>query len=167
MRRHLSVFLTFLCSSFMALNPTPALAKCGGNGGQVAGAVVGGVVGGFLGHGIAGGRDKTIGTLLGGTLGAFVGSRIGKSLDTCEQEKVAQATQLALNDSESDQTSTQTWTSESRENVNGTVEASPSQTLADGRVCREVTQVNYVDGQEVKDTPRFCRTPPRSTWAPA
>ena len=160
-------FLAFICTSLACLNPSPALARCGGSGGQTAGAVIGGIFGGVIGHSIAGKGDKTLGTLLGGGLGVFIGSKIGKALDTCEQEKMAHATEAALNTKGSGQATTQEWSSDSRENVTGSVSASPAQTLADGRVCRNVTQVNYVDGQEMKDNPRFCRTPPNTSWAPA
>lgn len=167
MQKNLIAIVMVLSSLGLVLMPVEAQAKCGGNGGQVAGAVVGGVLGGLLGRSVAGGRDKTLGTVLGGALGVVVGSRIGKSLDRCEQEKMATATEAALNAKGSDQASTQKWTSETRPGVGGTVVASTPQAQPDGRVCRNVSQVNYVDGQEMKDNPRFCRTPPSSAWAPA
>lgn len=167
MRNRFLAAMASLCVLMLALNPAPALAKCGGSGGQTAGAVIGGIFGAVIGHSVAGKGDKTLGAVLGGGLGVFIGSKIGKALDTCEQEKMARATETALNSKASGQANTQTWSSESREDVNGSVSASPAQTLADGRVCRNVTQVNYVDGQEMKDNPRFCRTPPSTSWAPA
>jgi surface antigen len=166
MRKHVLAVLLVALISLVVLNPAPASARCGGNGGQVAGAVIGGLFGGVVGRNIAGKRNKTLGALLGGGFGALIGSSIGKSLDACEKEKMASATESALNSDEAGPETTQTWTSTTRENVKGTVAASPPQAQPDGRICRNVIQVNYVDGREMKDSPRFCRTPPSAAWTP-
>ncbi|CAN5338700.1 RT0821/Lpp0805 family surface protein [soil metagenome] len=167
MKRAFLILSALVMFAALGLAPTEASAKCGNSNGQVAGAVVGGLAGAFLGRSIDGGKHKIAGTLIGGAVGTFVGGQIGKSLDRCEQEKMAQATKSALDARGSGATSAQTWASETRENVNGSVSASPPQSLADGRICRNVTRVNYIDGQEMQDNPRFCKTPPDTSWAPA
>jgi uncharacterized protein YcfJ len=155
-----------LFSSGILVTPASAQQDCKkGNTGQTVGTVVGGVLGGLLGRKIDGGRDRTIGTLIGGAAGALVGSEIGKALDKCEQQKVAETTTAALN-GPANKESTQSWTSDTRENVSGTMTASPVKTMPDGRVCRMVTRVNYVDGEELHDSPMFCKTPPSTAWTP-
>ena len=166
MRRSWAIFAVFALL-VAVLSPQAGYAKgrCD-RGSQTAGAVIGGVLGGLLGRAIDGGNDKALGTILGGVAGAIVGSELGKALDKCEQQQVADTTVASLNGAE-DAESTEAWESESREGVSGTVTAAPVQTMDDGRVCRSVTRVNYIDGEEMHDNPTFCRTPPSTAWQPA
>ncbi|MBF9150463.1 glycine zipper 2TM domain-containing protein [Novosphingobium jiangmenense] len=137
--------------------------RCDAKTGKVVGAVVGGILGGLLGRSIDSKGDRTPGTLIGGLAGAFIGSKIGASLDKCEQQKVADATKSALEGSPTKQTSG-TWVSETREGVSGTVTAEPAKMTSDGKQCRAVTRVNYVNGEEIHDTPTYCRVPPSTAW---
>ncbi|TZG29599.1 glycine zipper 2TM domain-containing protein [Sphingomonas montanisoli] len=156
-----SLIVVLAALSFVAAAPVQA-AKCGGG---TAGALVGGVLGGLLGAKIDGGRKNTFGTLVGGAIGALAGGAIGKALDRCEQEKLGKATETALNSSSTDGGSSQSWESDSRPGVRGTVSVGAPVTTADGRVCRAARRVNYIDGQEMADAPTYCRTPPNSGWA--
>ncbi|OQW47046.1 MAG: hypothetical protein A4S16_09490 [Proteobacteria bacterium SG_bin6] len=97
-------------------------------------------------------------------LGALAGSAIAKSLDKCEREKFATATKTALDSPASGPTAQQEWTSETRKGVSGTVIANPIVKQADGRVCRSVRRVNYIDGKEMSDAPTFCQMPPDKAW---
>lgn len=132
-------------------------------GGQVAGAIVGGLLGGFLGNRVDGGRKRGVGTVVGALGGALIGSAIGKKLDSCEKEKVDKATLDAVNDP--DPGAEHTWVSDTRKDVTGGVVAAPPQRTKDGRECRTVTQVAYVSGEEVRETPTLCRVPPQRNWA--
>lgn len=162
----LIVTIIFLTSTLGAA-PAAAQDDCKkGNTGQIVGTVLGGVLGGLLGSKVAKGKDSTLGILIGGAAGALVGNAIGKALDKCEQKKVAETTVATL-DGPADKEVTQTWTSDTRKNVNGTMTASPVQSMPDGRVCRMVTRVNYVDGEELHDKPTFCKKPPSTAWTPA
>ena len=151
----------------------PAAAACGNNNNQIVGAVVGGVLGGLLGAKIDGGRKNTFGTLVGAGLGALAGSAIAKALDKCEQEKMSKATESALNAppppqgggyGNGTQAPAQTWKSDTRPGVGGSVSVGAPMQTSDGRVCRSARRVNYVDGQEMSDAPTYCRTPPSSAW---
>lgn len=153
-----------LVGAFGISQPVNAQAKrCDAKTGKVVGAVVGGILGGLLGRSIDSKGDRTPGTLIGGLAGAFIGSKIGASLDKCEQQKVADATKSAL-DGPATKQSSGTWVSETREGVSGSVTAAPAKTTSDGRQCRAVTRVNYVNGEEIHDTPTYCRTPPGTAW---
>jgi len=171
-KRILLLLATLTCLAVEA----PAAAACGNNNNQIVGAVVGGVLGGLLGAKIDGGRKNTFGTLVGAGLGALAGSAIAKALDKCEQEKMGKATETALNapppsgngsyggGGQQQQPSTQTWKSDTRPGVGGSVTVGAPVQTGDGRVCRSARRVNYVDGQEMSDAPTYCRTPPSSAW---
>lgn len=168
MLRRVLLVMGILTLSIAALPPrAQAQTESCGKGSQVAGAIVGGIVGALFGRAIDGGRNRSAGTLIGGALGVFIGSKIAKSLDKCEQQKMAKATQDALDSKASGEASEQAWASDSRAGVAGKVTASAPTTLPDGRICRTATQVNYVDGQELQDNPQFCRTPSSPAWTPA
>jgi len=139
-------------------SPAVAGEGCGGSGTK--GALVGGAVGGLLGHSL-GGKNKLAGTVLGALGGAIVGSVIAKKLDECEKQKMAKANVDAANAPVGE---SQNWTSDTRSDVHGTVSAAAPEKLADGRQCRTVTNVAYISGQEVRETPRLCRTPPATEW---
>jgi len=162
MTKRVLIVVLVAAMSLIAVRPSSALAGCRRGDGQLAGAVMGGLVGGLVGKSLAGRRHRTLGVLTGGGLGVLIGGAIGRSLDACEKQKMAAATETALNAKESGPETVQTWTSDSRERVKGQVAAAPPETQSDGRICRNVTQVNYVDGRELTDRPRFCRTPPNS-----
>jgi surface antigen len=130
--------------------------KCGSG---LGGAAIGGAMGGLLGNKLS--KDKTVGTVVGALGGAIVGSIIAKQLDQCEKEKMAEATVSAVN---APTGKAQAWKSDSRDDVHGTVTAAAPEKLADGRQCRTVTNVAYISGKEVRETPRLCRTPPASDW---
>lgn len=131
--------------------------KCGSG---VGGAAIGGALGGLVGNKL-GGKDKTVGTVMGALGGAIIGSVIAKQLDPCEKEQMAEATVGAVN---APVGKAQAWKSDSRADVHGTVTAAAPVKLADGRQCRTVTNVAYISGKEVRETPRLCRTPPASDW---
>jgi len=151
-----------LCLSLTGVIPVVhAQTKCG-SGSKIAGAAIGGVLGGLLGNKIDGGRKRTTGTLIGALGGAVIGSMIAAKLDDCEKEKMAEATIEAVNASPSEET--YNWSSDSRDDVRGTVVAAAPVELDDGRQCRTVTRVAYISGEEVRETPRLCRTPPGKDW---
>lgn len=159
--KKLVILLAFALLSLVSpFSTSMAAAKCG-SGNQVAGAVVGGLLGGLLGRKIDGGNNRTAGTVIGAVAGALAGSMIAKQLDDCEKDKMAEATVTAVNAPAN--APPQTWSSDSRD-ANGTVTASAPVTLNDGRQCRTVTRVAYISGEEVRETPRMCRTPPSSDW---
>lgn len=159
MRKLICILLALIAFA----TPATAHAACG-KGGRVLGMILGGVAGGLLGSKIDGGRRNTAGLLIGGAVGALAGGAIGKALDKCEKEKLGKATEASLNSPASGAESTANWKSDSRPEVTGTVSASEPVQQPDGRICRSVTRVNYVQGQEMQDAPTFCKTPPSSAW---
>lgn len=166
MKRFISIVAVMLLFTFNSTAVQAQKSECNkGNTGKVVGAVVGSVLGGILGRKIDGGNNKATGTIIGGLIGGLAGSAIGKSLDKCEKEKLDKATYAALNDENSGNNTPQTWVSDSRPDVHGTVTASKSKKLADGRECRVATRIAYVDGEEVTETPNMCRVPPKTEWA--
>ena len=161
------LLIIFAAASVMAV---PAMAQntgCKrGNTGQIIGGVGGAIAGGLLGRAIDGGNHRAVGTILGAVVGGLAGSAIGKQLDKCERERIDTATMAAVNDRRSGTSSAQAWQSDSRD-VHGTVTASAPTNLSDGRQCRTVTRVAYINGQEVREQPRLCRRPPESEWVAA
>lgn len=135
--------------------------KCS-SGSQIAGGAIGGAIGGALGNQVSGRKNRALGTIIGLLGGMVVGSMIARQLDACEKEKMDEATIKAVNAPTTD--APQSWTSDSRENVRGTVTAAAPVTLGDGRQCRTVTRVGYISGREVRETPRLCRSPPGNEW---
>ena len=134
-----------------------------GDTGKIAGTVIGAGLGAILGRKIDGGRNRGLGTVLGGAAGALVGNRIGASLDRCEQEKVNDATLAAVNDPQPGKE--QTWRSDTRPGVGGKISAGAPEKLADGRECRPVRRVSYVNGEEIRENPTLCRVPPQTNWS--
>lgn len=151
----------------LAAAPTPAYAQedyCKkGNTGKTIGRIAGGIGGALLGRTIDSEGDRTLGTIIGGAAGVFIGGAIGGAFDKCEQQKIAETTQQTL-DSPPDQEVTKTWTSETRKDAGGTVVAQPMEVDDSGRQCRTVTRVNYIDGEEIQDSPTYCKDPATSQW---
>lgn len=169
-----SFFYIFAVCSLSAVSlgvATPAFAQqqgCSkGNSGQTVGSLIGAGLGALGGSRLAGKKNRTIGALAGGALGLAVGGALGRALDQCEKQRLNEATVASLDEGADAASSRKQWVSTSRPNVSGTVTAAPAVQQADGRICRTVTRVNYVDGREMTDTPTFCRVPPASAWQPA
>lgn len=135
-----------------------------GNGqsiGRIAGAVVGGVIGGLLG----GRRNRGASVLVGSLVGTLVGGELGNLLDRCEQMRVQATTLEVANNPGIGSATRREWRSETRPNVYGTVEAGERVTRSNGRECRTIRKVSYIDGQERTDSNEVCRRPPSSEWA--
>lgn len=162
-----TLFIAALLMVGLAAQPAAAQQSAckKGNTGQVVGTLAGAGLGAILGRKIDGGRNRGLGTLLGGAAGALIGNRIGAALDKCEQEKVNNATLAAVNDPQPGKE--QTWQSETRPGVGGKISAGAPQKLADGRECRPVRRVSYVNGEEIRESPTLCRVPPRAEWTMA
>lgn len=152
-----------LLAFFIVLTPDSATAAGCNKGGSAVGAAVGGILGGLLGNKVNRGAGTVIGALAGGLLGSVIASK----LDKCEQQRLSDVTSQAANDPPSSTPIPRKWTSDTREGVEGTVVAGPVETVAGGKECRVVTQVAYVDGQEVRDSPKLCRVPPQTNWTKA
>lgn len=159
----LAVLLSFLSVSTVGVQARDNGCKKGDTG-KVVGAVLGGALGAILGRKLDGGNNRTTGTVLGAIIGGVAGSALGKSLDKCEKEKLNEATIAALNDTSKGNSKPQTWTSDTREGVHGSVTAGKAALLPDGRECRVTTRVAYINGEEVIENPRLCRNPPGTDW---
>ena len=158
--------LLFGAANGPSIAASPAAVAAIGNSGCKAagrtGAIVGGLVGGILGHKV----DRGVGTVVGAVAGGLLGSEIAKKLDKCEQKKMSDATLEAVNApyQPGHPPLEHKWSSDSREGVNGAVTAGAPQTVSNGRECRPINQVSYINGEEVRQKSRVCHTPPQTNW---
>jgi len=149
--------------------------------GQFGGAAVGGVLGGIAGSAVGGNRTgAVVGALVGAAAGYFIGGAIAEALtDPADRQKANAATQRVLdapaptpprttNRSRPQQTRAvqANWKSENNRNVSGRSTLQSVQRTQDGGECRLVREVAYVQGKEVQQDTRYCRSP-NGGWAQA
>jgi len=132
-------------------------------------------------------KQKTRSKLFGSILGTVADNTIGRSgvgnffayntvaqtltdaiackLDKQEQQKAAAATETVVERGEVG--TSQSWTSDTRENVSGTSTVTGTLAQADGTRCMNVTDVVIVDGEETTVAKRMCRAPGASGYTVA
>lgn len=130
---------------------------------QDAGAVLGMIAGGVLGATIGDGAGQAVASIVGAAAGGIVGQMIGADMDEADRLKAEAAARAALQVPVGDSVE---WRSERNTAVRGTATPLAETSEPDGRECRTVRQVAYIDGQEVTETTRFCRVGDSGTWAP-
>ena len=131
---------------------------------NVLGGLGGAVAGGLLGSNRV---TRTITSVL--PVQTLLTDALMNLLDTCEQQKAAQATDEVTTRAERGGVGTTSeWTSDTRPGVRGrsTVTAvdNPGQ---GGQRCMTVTDIVIIDGEETSVPKRMCRTPPSTRYARA
>jgi surface antigen len=107
-------------------------------------------------------RKLGLDTEVGSAVTSMLSTAFLCALNPEQQQKATAATTTALNSTKSDVPAE--WTSTSDPNVSGSSTAAKPTKLADGSQCRVVTQVGYVDGKEITDSPTYCRAPGSNAW---
>ena len=88
---------------------------------------------------------------------------IGADLDEADRIKAEAAAKAALQVPVGNSVE---WRSERNTSVKGTATPLAETTDDNGRECRTVRQVAYIDGREVEDITKFCRVGNSGRWAP-
>lgn len=155
----------------------PLLTACQSTGsnqqvGQFGGAALGGVLGGIAGSAIGGNRTgAVIGALAGAAAGYFLGGAIAEALtDPADRQQATAATQRVLDAPAPPPRSTNTsrpqqsrpvqadWRSENNRNISGRSTLQSVQRTQGGGECRTVREVAYVQGKEVQQDTKYCRS---------
>jgi surface antigen len=136
--------------------------------GALVGTAGGAVLGGVIGHAIGGSTGTVVGAALGGAAGLFAGSAIGRRLDEQDRARAEAATQQALAAPVTYPTQTAqaappppqpvTWNSARNTGVRGSSTVTQVQRQSDGGECRMVRETAYINGEEVVQNNRYCRT---------
>jgi len=133
---------------------------------NILGGIGGAVAGGLLGSNRV---TRTISSVL--PVQTLLTDTLMNLLDTCEQQKAAQATDDVTTRAERGGVGTTSeWTSDTRPGVRGrsTVTAvdNPGEGQGQGgRRCMTVTDIVIIDGEETSVPKRMCRTPPSTRYA--
>ena len=86
-------------------------------------------------------------------------------LDTCEQQKAAQATETVTQQAETQGVGTRAaWRSDTRPGVSGSSTVTAATQTADGSNCMTVTDVVIVNGEETTVGKKMCRRPGASGY---
>jgi surface antigen len=118
--------------------------------GGLAGALIGRQVGG------SGSSGALIGGLLGAAVGGVAGNMIGQRLSEAERQRQVAANQRVLDTplKPNAPLPREQWTSPENPTTRGTTEVVR---VTDGGQCRNIREIAYVRGQEVRQDARFCR----------
>ncbi|WP_158283985.1 glycine zipper domain-containing protein [Azospirillum sp. TSO22-1] len=172
------VLATALCLSGFSLAGCQTNQQTGALVGTAGGSAVGALLGKSLGHS---GGATLIGGLAGGAAGYFIGSSIGQSLDERDRMRAQTATAAALNAPlpvkasspsaaprpvPAAQRPSKTWTSDHKTGAKGSATVTAVEAASDGRECRTVHEVAYVQGREVTQDTKYCRNA-QNQWQPA
>lgn len=154
---------------FVILFLAGSLTACAGtNRSQVStglGTVAGAGVGALIGKAIGGDDGAWIGAAIGGLVGGTAGYTIARYLDERDRQIAAGATQKALDTPvDSGQTAAVTWKSDHNKDVGGQTTATPVGYDTRGQECRQIYEVAYVQGKEVRENGTHCRDPNGGPW---
>ncbi len=160
-----------MVAAFMVLTAgTPALADCAPQGkselrdlGDRIGGAFGGILGGKVGEWMGGGAAADA-RAAGVGLGILANRGIFASLNTCEQQQAADATQAALNSAKVGAGSKKTWTSDTTAGVGGSTTVTDQSKQGDGRVCRTAVSIVNVKGKERKQSDTYCKDARTGSW---
>ena len=130
--------------------------QAGGLLGGAAGAIAGGLLGNSF-----GGTGALIAGVLGSVGGYLIGSAIGAHLDQADRQRAEAATTQALAAPVPPGAPGQPvgWNSERNSGVNGSAQVVGVQPQADGGQCRDVSEIAYINGEQTRQTSRYCRGP--------
>jgi surface antigen len=122
------------------------------------GTAAGGVAGALIGRQV-GGRNSSgalIGGLIGAAVGGVAGNMIGQRLTEAERQRQMAANQRVLDAplKPNAPLPREQWVSPENPATRGTTEVVR---VTDGGQCRNIREIAYVQGQEVRQDARFCR----------
>jgi hypothetical protein len=152
--------------------------------GQVVGLVAGVAIGVAVGGDVGGDVAVAVGGAVGAALGAFIGGEIAEHLNDADRALAARASQAAL-DADAVPASdlppqpagsgheasrpmarpAVTWVSERNGAAHGSSTVLTTERGAAGQICKQVQEVAYVAGRELKQEVRYCRAPGQSGWS--
>ena len=93
-----------------------------------------------------------------------MGAMIGEKLDEADRLQAQAAANAAL---QVPVGNTVEWRSEKNTSIHGTATPVETSENSNGKECRTVRQVAFINGKEVEETTKFCRIDDSGTWAPA
>jgi surface antigen len=132
--------------------------------GCAAGAVGGGLLGLVAGHGNGGAVAAGAGAGL--LTGCVAGNIIGRQLDERDRRAAETATLAALNAPPSSRPTARAWRSDHGTGNHGTVVVQSTTRTAGGE-CKQVNEVAYIQGKEVNQPAKYCRSGPEGDWKEA
>lgn len=127
------------------------------------GTLLGAGVGAVIGEVIGGEDGALIGAAVGSLSGGLVGYTIASYLDERDRQIAAGATKQAL-DTPVDSGQTVTWKSDHNKAVGGQTTVTPVSYNTRGQECRQINEVAYIQGKEVRDIGTHCRDPNGGPW---
>lgn len=125
------------------------LTGCQANNAQI-GSTTGAVLGGVLGNQVGKGRGKTAATILGTIIGSSIGGSIGRNMDAQDQQYVNNAVYSGQQTSWKNPNTGYSYTATPGQVYNANVQGQQT-------VCRPVTVVGYIDGQQQNIQMNACR----------
>jgi surface antigen len=133
--------------------------------GCATGAIGGGLLGLVAGHGS--GTGAAVGVGAGLLAGCAAGNIIGRQLDERDRQAAEAATLAALNAPPTRRPVAHTWHSDHGTGNRGSVVVQSTTRPAGGGECKQVNEVAYIQGQEVNQPMKYCRSGPDGEWAQA
>jgi len=126
------------------------LTGCNANNAQM-GSTTGAVLGGVIGHQMGKGKGKTAMTILGTMVGSAIGGNIGRQMDGQDKQYVNNAVYSGQQTSWQNQQTGHSYTATPGQVYNHTTQQGQQ------TVCRPVSVVGYVDGQQQNIQMNACR----------
>lgn len=123
---------------------------CNANNAQI-GSTTGAVLGGVIGNQIGKGNGKTAATILGTIIGSSIGGQIGRNMDAQDRQYVNNAVYSGQQTSWQNPNTGYRYTATPGQVYNTTT------TQGQPTVCRPVTVVGYIDGQQQNVQMNACR----------
>lgn len=123
---------------------------CGANNAQI-GSTTGAVLGGVIGHQMGKGKGKTAMTILGTMVGSAIGGSIGRSMDAQDRQYINNAVYSGQQTSWRNPNTGYRYTATPGRVYNTTTQQGQQ------TVCRPVTIVGYIDGQQQNIQMNACR----------
>ncbi len=125
------------------------MAGCNPNNAQI-GSTTGAVLGGVIGNQFGKGNGKTAATILGTIIGSSIGGQIGRNMDARDRQYVNNAVYSGRQTSWQNPQTGYHYTATPGPVYNTTVQGQQT-------ICRPVTIVGYIDGQQQNVQMNACR----------
>jgi len=133
--------------------------------GCATGAIGGGLLGLVAGHGS--GTGAAVGVGAGLLAGCAAGNIIGRQLDERDRQAAEAATLAALDAPPARRPVAHRWYSNHGTGNHGSVVVQSTTRTASGSECKQVNEVAYIQGQEVNQPMKYCRSGPDAEWTQA
>lgn len=125
------------------------LTGCNGSNAQI-GSTTGAVIGGVIGKQLGKGNGKTVATIAGTIIGSQIGGMIGAQMDAQDHQYVDNAVYTGQQTSWQNQQTGHSYTATPGNTYNANYQGQQT-------VCRPVTVVGYIDGQQQNIQMNACR----------